>query len=277
MSQARGGYFAVLSDFPDFRWAFIAYLVNSAGNWINYVAALQVLSNIAPASQGALLTSYFMVARLLPAMILTPITGLIADSIDKRLGLAICNVASAAVVTGFIAIRHTSQIGGFFIVVFLQEALFAQYETIRRAMLPDLVPASDLKVATTLEASVWSLMMAAGAALGGKITSALGTDMNFFLDMLTYVLSACFIMLTSSSGAGFATALTANHGASASKVGKGSKGSGAGDKEGRRSWCICCNAVCTGFSYLCGAPQRRLLGLCLIKASGALTWGLAGQ
>jgi hypothetical protein len=294
----------------NFLLVFGAYLINCAGDWINYVAALQLLLAIAPEDASATTTAYFMAVRLLPPMLLAPMTGFVADRFDKRRSLAACNFASAAVVLGFLAIRSGNQLWAMYLLAFLQQSLFAQFDPIRRALVPEVVTSQgELKAATTTDAFAWSLMMMAGAASGGAIAAKFGRTVNFVVDSLTYLLSAAIILRlpptssssSSSSSQDIAKAEpikdrgsgSSSYGSSSSSGSNSSGGGGSnGDKQAasrRRSrrggadvgdgngggGDKCCDTILAGWAYLQGADQGRLLAACFIKATAALTWGMA--
>ena len=195
-----------------------------------------------------------MVIRLVPPLILAPLTGTIADSYDKRKVMATCNIASAIVVLGFLAVRTTTRLGLFFVVAFLQQSLFAQYDPTRRALVPDVVTGeSELKGATTADAFAWSIMMAVGAASGGAIVAKFGRDANFIADAVTYLLSA-------------ALCLAVRPVDSRKDVLKDTRYTG-GEAS---SWA---SAASDGLRYICG--DRELLAVLCIKGSAAVNWGMS--
>ena len=56
--------------------------------------------------------------------------------------------------------------------LFLQFSCNTFYDPARRALVPTVVPAEQLPLATTLDSFAWSLMGAFGASLGGLAVSA---------------------------------------------------------------------------------------------------------
>jgi hypothetical protein len=138
--------------------------------------------------------------------------------------------------------------------------------------------ARQLKLATTVDASVWSALMSLGAALGGLIATTLGLTANFAADALTYLASAALLtaMPPVEAPADGDGAPPAGGGGGA---GAGSRGTGAR---------LCDGALFAGGGadpeaagaglrplgpYLRSKP--RLLLLLVAKCTGALTWGLA--
>jgi hypothetical protein len=52
----------------------------------------------------------------------------------------------------------------------------------------------ELKIATTVNASIWSALMSIGGALGGLITTQCGISTNFAVDACTYLSSAALTL-----------------------------------------------------------------------------------
>lgn len=59
-----------------------------------------------------------------------------------------------------------------YVLLFLQFSCNTFYDPARRALVPTVVPAEQLPLATTLDSFAWSLMGAFGASLGGLAVSA---------------------------------------------------------------------------------------------------------
>ena len=72
-----------------------------------------------------------------------------------------------------------------YVLLFLQFSCNTFYDPARRALVPTVVPAHQLPLATTLDSFAWSLMGAFGASLGGLAVSARPVP------RLVSILSAC--------------------------------------------------------------------------------------
>jgi MFS family permease len=227
-------YCALLRDNPRFRYLFSAYLVTNSGNWINYVAALAFIRMLlgvgadgdeagadgsaasapeeAALSKAGVYTAAFMFIRMLPAIALAPCVGAIAERVDKRLGLFVCDMCAATCVGGMLLLSVGLDQGregldgqpgvlvwpAFFILVFLQQSCAAQYDPLRSSLVPQVcLGERELKIATTVDASVWSALMAIGGAIGGFVTTRFGITTNFAVDACSYLGSAMLTLLMS--------------------------------------------------------------------------------
>jgi hypothetical protein len=75
----------------------------------------------------------------------------------------------------------------------LQLGLSTFFEPAKTAAIPSIVEPRELVTANAISSVTWSAMLTLGAAIGGLITSTLGTDAAFILDAASYVLSAVLI------------------------------------------------------------------------------------
>jgi predicted MFS family arabinose efflux permease len=96
-------------------------------------------------------------------------------------------------VLGFLFVRRADQLWIIYVLTVLQLGLSTFFEPAKTAAIPSIVEPRELVTANAISSVTWSAMLTLGAALGGLITSKLGTDVAFILDAATYVLSAVLI------------------------------------------------------------------------------------
>ncbi len=65
----------------DLRYLFIAQVVSYAGDWFCYVALLGVVGDV---TDSSLLVSLVFVSQTLPAFLVSPVAGAVADRFDRR-------------------------------------------------------------------------------------------------------------------------------------------------------------------------------------------------
>ena len=180
-----GEYCALLRDNPRFRCLFGGYLVSNCGNWINYVAALAFIRlllgegasggdsasgsspgpSAAAANHAAAYTAAFMFLRMVPAIALQPVIGAVADRVDKRLGLIVCDLCAGTCVVGLLLLSLRLDGGRegldglsgtlvwpvFFALIILQQCFAAQYDPLRSSLVPQVcLGERPLKIATTV-------------------------------------------------------------------------------------------------------------------------------
>lgn len=130
--------------------------------------------------------------RFFPSLLLSPLAGVLADRCNRVKVLVIAAIADAIIVAALVLVHDPSQTPLLFALLTAQFTAIALQDPARRAILPVLVPESELHLATTLETFSWSLTGAVGAAVGGGIASKLGNSACFFIDAVTYLVASWF-------------------------------------------------------------------------------------
>jgi len=132
-----------------------------------------------------------LIARLLPTLA-SPLAGVIADRLDRRLILVASDLARALLVLGLIFARDLATI---YVLVFFMGLARTVFNPAVRAAFPSVVGAGDLTRANALIGSTFSVSETAGPALGGLLVATVGVDAAFVLDAATYLISAVLLSL----------------------------------------------------------------------------------
>jgi MFS family permease len=180
--------------------------VGDAVSMVALVVLVVQVTGSASAVGGAL------VARLLPT-IASPLAGVIADRVDRRVLLVASDLARAVLVLGLVFARDLATI---YVLVFLMGLARTVFNPTIRAAFPSVVGGGDLTRANALISGTFSVSETAGPALGGLLVATMGVDAAFVLDAVTYVVSAAMLSLTplarpqrEEDGAGFGEDLKA--------------------------------------------------------------------
>ena len=137
-----------------FRYLFASFVVTNAGNWLTYIASLRLIEKYARPSRASLFVALFMVCRLAPGVLCAPVAGVLADRVDRRIGMAACELVAALLVLVNLLVRSATMLPLLFAAAFAQNVCAACYDPMRRALVPDVVEPTFLKAASTLDASV---------------------------------------------------------------------------------------------------------------------------
>jgi MFS family permease len=183
----------VLRRNPAFVRLWSAQVVSMAGDWLNRMALLVLIGELAgPDAQlgVGLLYGLEMALHLMPAALLSPLAGPVADRMPRRMLMVISDLGRAVVVLMFLLVDEPGDLPLLYCLLFLQMGCSIFFESARSASLPNLVEREDIHAAHSLSAATWSTMLALGAALGGFLTDAFGTDVVFVADAVTYLVSA---------------------------------------------------------------------------------------
>ena len=120
------------------------------------------------------------ILRLAPAILVGPIAGVVADRLDRRLTMVICDVARFAL---FLSIPLVGTLTWLFVATFLIEVASLVWIPAKEATVPNLVPRERLEAANQLSlfttygsAPVAAVVFAGLALLTGILDNALPGD-----------------------------------------------------------------------------------------------------
>jgi predicted MFS family arabinose efflux permease len=139
----------------------LAAVCSETGEWMLQIA-LPIL--VYQATGSATSTAAMMILGLIPAVLLSPAAGVLADRLDRRkLLLAVC--VGQAVVAAPLLVTD----GAAYLVMAGQASLAALFEPARNALVPDLVGPDRVTAANGLLGSGTNVSRLAGAWLGGVL------------------------------------------------------------------------------------------------------------
>ncbi|HMB68879.1 MAG TPA: MFS transporter, partial [bacterium] len=119
--------------------------------------------------------------------------GPLVDRFDRKWILIVSDVARAVLALGLIAAHRAGSLPALYLIVAAMVAMSGVVLPARNATLPLITTDDELGRANALSGGTWSVMLAFGAALGGWVTAALGTDLALLLDGATFLVSAAFL------------------------------------------------------------------------------------
>ena len=172
----------------DFRALFIGDLISFSGSMITYVAL---------PFQIAHLTGSYVAVGLLGVFELGPLIifglwgGALADSIDRRRMVLLCEIGFATLSAILLAnslITHP-QVWVIYIISMLTATLDGLQRPSRDAVIPRIVHPDHLAGATALNSLRWNFGSIIGPALGGFIVAAAGVSAAYAIDVVTFLVS----------------------------------------------------------------------------------------
>jgi len=188
-----------------FRRLWISLGFASLGDWLSFLAAAALAHELAGgvgggyAQQNLAIGGVFLV-RLLPALVIGPIAGAVADRLDRRWTMIVCALARAALL---ISIPLVGSLVWLFIAILLIEVASLFWIPAKEATMPNLVPRSRLEAANQLSLVTTYGMAPVAAALFVLLTLFTGStarflpffarnpvDFAFYINALAFVFSA---------------------------------------------------------------------------------------
>jgi dTMP kinase len=252
---------AAVLRIPDFRRLWIGLGLSSLGDWIGLLALTAMANASADSYAGknyAIATVLFL--RVLPALVMGPIAGYIADKLDRRLTLIWGDYLRGAL---FLTIPLVGELWWIFVVTVLVEAVSLVWGPAKDATVPNLVPrhrleaANQISLATTYGSALPAAAIFTGLTLVDKLYRNL---FDWFdrgpIDLAIYVNGVTFIV----SGLVIATL---------KNIPRGPADVDAEDTV----WSV----VVDGWKYVAGTPVVRglVIGIVGAFAAGGVVIGLA--
>ena len=184
------GYVELLRSNRGFRFLWLGQVVSQMGDWFDTIAVYTIALRLTGSSRSVAL---IMVARFLPSVVMGPLSGVVADRFSRRTIMIVSDLVRAVVVLGFLFVRRPDQMWLVYLLTVLQLAFSTFFEPAKTAAIPSIVSDRELVAANAIASVTWSAMLTLGAAVGGFVAGAFGTNAAFVLDSLTFVASALLI------------------------------------------------------------------------------------
>lgn len=185
------GYRELIFGNRDFRRLWAGDVVSLLGDWFNTIALFVIVRDL---TSSELALSLVFLTKMLSFAAASIPAGLLVDRLPRKQLMVATDLARAVVVLGFLLVDNASDLWWLYTCLAAQMMLGAVFIPARNAALPKITTPRELLTANTLLAATWSTMLAIGASLGGLATEAWGPQTVFWLDSLTYLVSAAILM-----------------------------------------------------------------------------------
>jgi dTMP kinase len=175
----------VLSITP-FRRLWVALTLASLGDWLSLLALSALAAQIGGTSGGAYAVSGVWLTSLLPALVLGPLAGAVADKFDRRWNMIIGDVLRAALYVTIpinMSAHFANQLTWIYVVQFLASGASLFWAPAKDASVPNLVPPDKLEQANQLSLfSTYGTAPIAGVlfSLLAVLSTALGHISPYF-------------------------------------------------------------------------------------------------
>jgi MFS family permease len=198
-------YLRLLRTNRDFRLLYVATLISLGGDWFLTVALADLVLQL---TSSATLVSLILLCQTLPIFLFTPHAGHLIDRVDRRKIMIATDLARVVACLLPLFARTPAMLPFAFAGVIVISIGSAYFEPASQAALPNIVKPEELGPANVLMGSTWGTMLAAGAAIGGAVTTFFGRDASFVVDAVTFLVSALLLKMirarfSESGAAGF--------------------------------------------------------------------------
>ena len=189
---------------PAFRKLWTALSLSSFGDWLGLLALTALAPRLADegyAAANVAIASVFIL-RLAPAILIGPLAGVVADRLDRRWTMVVCDLVRFAL---FASIPLVGTLWWLLVATFLIEAASLVWIPAKEATVPNLVPRERLATANQLSlfttygsAPVAAAVFSGLALLSGIVDNAVPAvdevDLALFFNAATFLVSALTIV-----------------------------------------------------------------------------------
>ena len=183
---------------PGFARLWIAQVTSSFGDWIGFLATIEVARRLGGNQPGSAIALVVM-ARVLPGFFLASAGGIIVDRFNRKRLLVICDIARAGVL---LTIPFIDRVWGLVLASLALELATSLWSPAKEAIVPNIVPTEHLTAANSLGliAAYGTFPLGAAAFAGmAKLGAVFGwtdigqVEMSLVVDSATFLVAAALI------------------------------------------------------------------------------------
>lgn len=165
-----------------------AQTISNLGDWLNILALLALVGLKWHASPLAI--SGVMLCLTVPSIVFGSFAGVLADRFDRKTLMIISDIIRAAVVIGVV---FSTQLWQVYVLLSLKTMLSALFEPSKEGKLKEIVPDDLMQPAVSASELVNNGAKIIGPGVSGIFIAAVGVQWSFYLDSLSFVLSALLL------------------------------------------------------------------------------------
>ena len=190
---------------PGFRLLFLSAFASSFGTLL---AAVALAVDVKDRTDSGLWVGGLMVVEFVPAILVGILVGPLLDRLSRRGIMVAADVARAAV---FCALPFVHSAGAIVALAAVAGLATGFFRPAALAGIPNLVPDEDLAAANSLIQVVENVSWTVGPLVGGVLTAAAGPHLAYWVNAVSFVVSAVLILRIPQRLLQTTTALTRGH------------------------------------------------------------------
>lgn len=158
-----GSYRRLMAN-KGFRRLWLSQFISGVGDWLVIGFLMPLVTALSGGSPFAV--AGILVAKLLPSLVLSSLTGALVDRFDRRRLMIACDIARAALTLGLLFANELALI---YLIVLLMEIGSLFFSPSRSALIPRLVVAEDVAAATGFAYTTQQAAMLVGLTASGAL------------------------------------------------------------------------------------------------------------
>jgi len=170
----------------NFRLLWIGQFISFTGSQMQSVA---ILWQVYALTHDPLALGAVGLVRLIPIFVFGILSGVVADSLDRRKLLLVTQSGMAVVALAFAALSftHTITIGWLYVLAMLSSTFGAFDSPARQSLIPTMVPAQDLANAFSLNSTMFQAAGVLGPAISGLLIGRSGLGWVYFINAVSFL------------------------------------------------------------------------------------------
>ena len=181
----------------NFRLLWWGQLISFSGSMMQTAAILWHVSLLVPASRKGLALGMVGLVRVVPIIVFSLISGVVADALDRR-RLMLATQTSMAVLAGILALltfRGLGLVWPIYLLAALGSAAGSFDGPARQALIPNLVPREHLPNAISLNTIMLQIASVLGPSVAGVVIASLGVGWVYAINALSFVFVIVALLL----------------------------------------------------------------------------------
>jgi MFS family permease len=177
----------------NFFFLWLGQVISQFGDRLNQMALIALIYQRAPGSSWEL--AKLLSFTIIPVFLIGPVAGAYVDRWDRRRTMILCDILRGILVLLIpLSLFHLKPIFPVYLVVLCVFSITRFYLPAKLAIIPDLVSQDKLLLANSLATTTGMIAAIVSFGIGGILVAAIGAKVGFYIDSLSYFLSALLIL-----------------------------------------------------------------------------------
>jgi MFS family permease len=190
MATASVSYTQLIQGNQNFRLLWGGQIVSQLGDWFS---AITIQALLLKYTGSATSLFWFMVATMLPGLLLGPVVGVVVDHLPRKSVMIGADIGRAVIALGLLGLRGPETVWIAYLCVAGLSSFAAFFEPARISTLPNITSEEELVTANALTSVTWSVLLTSGALAGGIVATLFGAQTAFVLNSLSFIGSALLL------------------------------------------------------------------------------------
>jgi predicted MFS family arabinose efflux permease len=163
--------------------------VSNLGDWLDFLALISLLGLQWRVTPLEMMIS--MMCITVPSIVLGPFLGVLADRVTRKGIMIVSDILRAFLVLGIV---FSTELWCVNVLLIFKSALSAFFFAAKNGKLKELVSDENMAQAITISSMIDNSTKIAGPFISGTILASVGIKPAFYIDALTFVISACLLL-----------------------------------------------------------------------------------